>query len=892
MPPPRIYAPPDPSLAAVDLQELVAALDADLRAAESPAAAAAAGGGGNGQAGAGAAAGDGAAAAASCHLAFQKLVPRLEALLALDNAAASRRLRRAFAPFDPRGRAPARRGKRAAAAAAAGDLDAADLDAAEVALLDDLVALLLRARYAPLTSEQWRAARGNVFTFDIPVRINWRELDPGPLRRYFGLPTTRGGWAAAVADARRRRAESRGGGSTPGSGTSTPGSGGGTPGSGTPGGGAGAGLAALLAEGGGGGGEEEEEPVLLPGYWRSLPPFSDRVLVFVRGVGASCARGQYYQEKMDLLASYVLFEPLAAAAARAWSATVEPLAAPLLRRSGALRRAAAWLAGEDYDSAHADEWRALSDGGAAAPGGGGGRGGALSPEARASLCADRAGALDRLEAAAAAAAAAAAGAAAGRGRGRRAARYVERRTLRTLLPTVPAAALSLLREEVLTEPTFKEVIVVYRQAAPCTVLEPEVQSSELSRRAALELAAAERRAARERSPLDAAAGAAASGERTPAAAATVGAAVGGALGLKLAGSVGEVVLSQVGSVVGGALGGLEPDGAPAGAGGGATDGGTPEPEQAAFNARNIQMKSFQDVAMSDLELVFPEKRVLVQPATLLKLGLAAASAVGAGAVWLVEAPHGSFSLAVAFSVLSVVGAKVASLYSQVTSHQHELERVMTKMQYDRTSASGASVISVLAEELALQSLKEAVTAYGVMLRLAAASGARERAGAAAAAAPAAGGGGEAAAAAAAVEWAGEVPALGMEEIDAECERFLAQEFGVNVDFQVEETMPLMQRLGLVSVDAGTGGFRAAPPGAAAERLVGVWERIKHKGGSLAAAAPPTAAEGAPPAEAPAARPTVAAAAARGRPAARRAAPRAVRLGGRPAAATPLRGLRF
>jgi hypothetical protein len=306
-------------------------------------------------------------------------------------------------PFDPRRPAPAAPEDASEAAESEAALDAAEADA-----LGSLVDLLLAARYTPLTVEQWRDARKSVFTYDIPVKISWEALDPRPLRRYLGV----GG--ADKADAN-------------GDGES---------------------------EGGGGGGVTAAE-------WGALPPFSDRVLVFVRGIGAASARGQYYSEKLDLLVSYVLLEPLASAAGAVWRALGAPLAGPLAARVPAVARLADWLQGstpfDEYDDPETASYGGIgmrsigggsksgsgSSGSSAAASADGGEGGGASAPRR-----PRPTALARLEAAAAAPAAAAAAR-----RRRRAARYVTRRTLRSLLPGVVDVALALPREELLTEPT-------------------------------------------------------------------------------------------------------------------------------------------------------------------------------------------------------------------------------------------------------------------------------------------------------------------------------------------------------------------------------------------------------------------------------------------------------
>jgi hypothetical protein len=483
---PRFYAPPDASLSAVDFPDLVAALQRDLLKSVSVSAGA----------GAGAAVtkSDAEAAAAG----FGAVASRVEALLAIELVSSTRRLRRRLAPFDPRAgavsnaalqpvvgsassSAPASSSSSSSSSsttapsdgssgssvsnAAAAPPAASSLEAQEAALFDSLVALLLSARYAPLTAAQWQSARGSTFTFDIPVRIDWAALDPKPLGRYFGLLD---GSSGSTLD-----------------GSSSSSSGGVT----------------YTVEGAAAASASPPDAAAASDpRWGALPPFSDHVLVFVRGVGAASATGQYYSEKLDLLVSYALLEPLASAASAVWSAAFAPLVRPLLERSEAARKAAAWLAGSgpysNYDLIEESVLAAASAtddlpgddeegggvggrrsrlgrlgsfkiGGGAASGGEGEEeksaagegtsdhsavsgGGGGSSGGSVAVATDPSPALARLEAAAAAAAAATAGA--GKKR-RRAARFVARRTLRTLLPTIPEVALALPREELLTEPT-------------------------------------------------------------------------------------------------------------------------------------------------------------------------------------------------------------------------------------------------------------------------------------------------------------------------------------------------------------------------------------------------------------------------------------------------------
>ena len=275
------------------------------------------------------------------------------------------------------------------------------------------------ANHSPLPPTKHKRTRTHhAAQFDIPVRVDWAALDPAPLRRYLGLEAP-GVTASPSADGSTHED----GGAAEGKGTDA-----------EPG--------ALTAA---------DARLAADPRWGALPPFSDRVLVFVRGVGVARARGQFYSEKLDLIASYALLEPLARAAGALWRAAGgaalarAPALRPLVRKllsggAGPYDAALEGLESDDDDggavggSSNASGDKAAAQDGAAAataapP--------ALSP------------ALARLEAAAAAAAAAGRRA----GRRRRVAKYVARRTLRTLLPGVADVALALPREELLTEPT-------------------------------------------------------------------------------------------------------------------------------------------------------------------------------------------------------------------------------------------------------------------------------------------------------------------------------------------------------------------------------------------------------------------------------------------------------
>lgn len=121
--------------------------------------------------------------------------------------------------------------------------------------------------------------------FDIPVKVNWAALDPTPIRHYLGLASPGDASVTAPGDTSPGRA-STGDASRPSSpGDTTPASPGGTVTNMTN-------KAAAKAEKAAA--DAVERSLAGDARWGALPPFSDRVLVFVRGVGVAQARGQYY----------------------------------------------------------------------------------------------------------------------------------------------------------------------------------------------------------------------------------------------------------------------------------------------------------------------------------------------------------------------------------------------------------------------------------------------------------------------------------------------------------------------------------------------------------------------------------------------------------------------
>ncbi|KAL6765110.1 hypothetical protein V8C86DRAFT_2461422 [Haematococcus lacustris] len=175
------------------------------------------------------------------------------------------------------------------------------------------------------------------------------------------------------------------------------------------------------------------DPRLLTSFWQSspearalrsrLPACADRVLVFHRGVGMAEDSGLYISQKVDLLAQYLLVQPLAACLA--W----------LRARLPSLRRHKAPGPGPEAPLAPQPGTQAA----------------ARPPPARSCLApagVQQVGEAPELLQDAAPV--------------HRNAKVVERRCLRRLMPSARAVLAALPRHLKIQEPTFKEVVVLYR----------------------------------------------------------------------------------------------------------------------------------------------------------------------------------------------------------------------------------------------------------------------------------------------------------------------------------------------------------------------------------------------------------------------------------------------
>lgn len=200
----------------------------------------------------------------------------------------------------------------------------------------------------------------------------------------------------------------------------------------------------------------------------------------------------------------------------------------------------------------------------------------------------------------------------------------------------------------------------------------------------------------------------------------------------------------------------------------------------------VYIKLFKNLPRSDLEMVFPNTEIRFRMWDKLKLGVTGSGALGAGAF----GAAGKIAL-LATSPLIAAGA-VAGLggvaFRQAMNFSNQRQRYMVVMAqnlYFHAMADNRSALSKLAERAAEEDFKEEILLYSVL--------AKERA------------------------RRGDLPL-----IDQAIETYLRTQFGVDVDFDVEEALGRLIAEGLVT-EAGDGTLSALPPDKAALKIDEHWD---------------------------------------------------------------------
>jgi hypothetical protein len=352
-----------------------------------------------------------------------------------------------------------------------------------------------------------------------------------------------------------------------------------------------------------------------PTLARDAARFSDRVLIFHRGVGHARLEGTFLREKLDLLMQWVLVDPAMRLALAAWT----------------------WFMGT-YDRRKRVRRRkaVASEGGPAIDGNGvaavdGGGGGAVSGKEEHS-----------------------GGGGPGPGPGDPQSRVARRCTMRQALPTVRDVVRSLFKTTVICEPTFKEVVIVYRDGHP----------------------AAEDAAATATAATAAAAAAAAEG--------------GG----------------------GGGTSSSDCDFGAAAAAAAATC--SSSSSSSARTPHSISLKHFVDVPMADAELLFPHTAVHAPVAHQVQVGVTLLLAL-VGMVTLIADPEVGWGSSFV-GVMALVATRVASMYTSLSLGKEHVRKLMNEALFRKLRSSSTGVLLNLAESMEEQECKESMLAFWALRR--------------------------------------------------------------------------------------------------------------------------------------------------------------------------------
>lgn len=200
-------------------------------------------------------------------------------------------------------------------------------------------------------------------------------------------------------------------------------------------------------------------------------------------------------------------------------------------------------------------------------------------------------------------------------------------------------------------------------------------------------------------------------------------------------------------------------------------------------SRGLYIKSFENVPLADLEIVFPEKRI--QMGMLDRLKLAVAIVVGAGtlAYKMFASTAVQLNENVIMGLLVMLASYVVKIVVQLREQRDKYNLMITEAIYKKSLDNHDGVLMYLAESVLEQELKETLLAYFLLC----VDGPMSKA-----------------------------------ELDAKCEAFLS-DLGYPVDFEVDDALEKLERDRLAYVKDGR--YVAVPMDRAIAQLDREWQSL-------------------------------------------------------------------
>ncbi|KAJ8501170.1 hypothetical protein OPV22_011722 [Ensete ventricosum] len=182
----------------------------------------------------------------------------------------------------------------------------------------------------------------------------------------------------------------------------------------------------------------------------------------------------------------------------------------------------------------------------------------------------------------------------------------------------------------------------------------------------------------------------------------------------------------------------------------------------------IYVKHFKNIPMADMELVLPEKRnPSLTPMDWVKFLIS----VVLGLVTLVsslEMPKADIWVVIA--VLSGLVGYCAKIYFTFQQNMATYQNLITKSMYDKQLDSGKGTLLHLCDDVIQQEVKEVIISYFILM---------------------------------------EQGKLAINDLDLQCEELITEEFNERCNFEVEDAVKKLEKLGIVSRDS-TGRICCVP----------------------------------------------------------------------------------
>ncbi|KAD3642355.1 hypothetical protein E3N88_31579 [Mikania micrantha] len=175
--------------------------------------------------------------------------------------------------------------------------------------------------------------------------------------------------------------------------------------------------------------------------------------------------------------------------------------------------------------------------------------------------------------------------------------------------------------------------------------------------------------------------------------------------------------------------------------------------------RGIYVKHLKQIPMADMEIVLPEKKnPSLTPMDWVKF-LATAVFGLAAATGSIQTPQADFWVIIA--VVSTVVGYCAKIYFTFQANMETYQNLITQFMYDKQLDSGKGTLLHLCDDVIQQEVKEVIISFFILMEQGKAT---------------------------------------LKELDQKCEALLKEEFGERCNFDVDDAVNKLEKLGIISKD--------------------------------------------------------------------------------------------